>query len=210
MKPMPLSRITSIFNRCLQLFMALLALGFLAGCETTDVQSEKVVTGGKVGVGTWSTRAEFKDIRVTSSDGQIFQCEISEGLSSWERYRGKWTAVDGVLQQSSLRENTRAVLAGSLPWTDYTLELKARKLGGSEGFLILFGMPAADAPVFSWWNLGGWGNSAYAIQSPGIAEERVPGGIEENRWYDIKVVISGVTIETYLDGELIQTAQRTS
>lgn len=38
-----------------------------------------------------------------------------------------------------------------------TLEMKARKKGGSEGFLIFFGVNDQDGYVL---NIGGWGNSA--------------------------------------------------
>jgi hypothetical protein len=38
---------------------------------------------------------------------------------------------------------------------------QARKLSGSEGFLIVFGRKDRDR---YWWNLGGWGNSQHAIE----------------------------------------------
>ncbi len=37
--------------------------------------------------------------------------------------------------------------------------------------------------------------------------ERVPGSIEPNRWYDVKIVTSGAKMDCYLDGKLVQTAE---
>ena len=53
-------------------------------------------------------------------------------------------------------DNVRAI-AGDKTWTDYTYSLKARKLGGAEGFLILFRVQDENAKA--WWNIGGWGNT---------------------------------------------------
>lgn len=188
-----------------------LALLMSSGCETTKVEKPApVVTGGKIGVGTWATRAEFKDIRIMGPDGEIFAIDIPEDMSGWETNRGSWGVVDGALRQTSLWDDTRAVITGNLPWNNYAINLKARKLGGREGFLILFGMPSADSHVHSWWNLGGWGNTEHAIQTPGVPEKRIRGSIKEDHWYDIMIVIHDGIIEGYLDGELIQKVEGSS
>lgn len=175
------------------------------GCETTKVDKPApVVTGGKIGVGTWATRAEFKDVRIMGPDGEVFAIDIPEDMSGWETKRGSWEVVDGALRQTTLWDDTRAVITGNLPWSNYAINLKARKLGGREGFLILFGMPSADSNIHSWWNLGGWGNTEHAIQTPGVPEKRVRGSIEEDHWYDVLIVIHDSKIDAYLDGELVQ------
>jgi len=56
----------------------------------------------------------------------------------------------------------RAFVAGKF-WTDCTYSLKARKLGGAEGFLIPFNV--RDENAKSWWNLGGWGNTRHTIEN---------------------------------------------
>ena len=164
---------------------------------------------GLAGVGTWATRAEFKDIKITKGDQTLFESDFSRGLDGWDTWRGHWEVVDGTLRQLSLDEDARA-LVGDPSWTDYTLSFKARKLDGAEGFLALFGMAAADSPVKSWWNIGGWGNSAHAVQSPGIPEARQGGRIETGRWYDVRVELNDNEVRTYLDGRLVQTGARPS
>ncbi len=150
---------------------------------------------GLVGVGTWRTQAEFKDIRVTQ-DGKV----LFEGTKGWKFAGGDWKWDGDVLRQSGKGQDPRAY-AGKKDWKDYTLSLKARKLGGAEGFLVTFAAP--DEKSKSWWNIGGWGNSAHAVEMRGLDCARVPGAIEVNRWYDIKVELAGGRVRCYLDGKLI-------
>jgi hypothetical protein len=159
-----------------------------------------------IGVGTWRTQAEFREIEVTRGDTTLYASDASPGLEGWMPVRGRWQFEDGTLRQTSNQEDAVA-LFGDPDWSDYTLTLKARKLGGNEGFLILVGVP--DEETRNWWNIGGWGNTEHGIQIPGTPEERVAGRVETGRWYDIKVELSGDTIRTYLDGQLIQSSAQT-
>ncbi|MBI5386458.1 MAG: carbohydrate binding domain-containing protein [Verrucomicrobia bacterium] len=157
--------------------------------------------GGAIGVGTWLTQAEFKDIKVTRGGEPLYSCDFANGTQGWKLLgNGDWQAQDGVLRQNSRSENVRAV-AGDRKWTDYTYSLKARKLGGAEGFLILFRTQRDNEK--SWWNLGGWGNRRHAIEMGGVIGQEVEGSIETGRWYDIRVELTGSHIKCYLDGKLI-------
>lgn len=162
---------------------------------------------GRIGVGTWATQAEYKDIKVTRGGQTLFESDFSRGIGDWKTTRGKWEVMDGALRQSDPAEDVRAVV-GDLSWSDYTLTLKARKLGGREGFLVMFQAPGDDTK--SWWNLGGWGNTQHGLEVPGVAERRVPSTIEEGRWYDIRVELQGQNIKCYLDGKLIHDVTRTT
>src|SRR5579862_1356230 len=147
-----------------QLFRSI-AFGALASALASllpPVQAAEPIRG-MVGVGTWATQAEFKDIKVTKGDRTLFASDFAKGLQGWQTMRGKWEVKEGALRQTSNEENTRALI-GEPNWSDYTLTLKARKLGGNEGFLILFGIPEANFK--SWWNIGGWGNTRYGIEAP--------------------------------------------
>ncbi len=74
---------------------------------------------------------------------------------------GHWAVEDGALRQTDGRTDCRC-LAGDASWGDYTYSLKARKLGGAEGFLVIFHVK--DQGNWAWWNLGGWGNSRHALE----------------------------------------------
>ena len=155
---------------------------------------------GAIGVGTWRTLAEFKDIKVTRGDETLFACDFANGTRGWRRHGGEWSAQDGILKQKSMAENVRA-FAGDKNWSNYTYSLKARKLGGAEGFLIPF--LVKDEEAKAWWNIGGWGNVRHGIELDGIAGADVPGSIETGRWYDIRIEVQGANIRCFLDDKLI-------
>ena len=156
---------------------------------------------GCIGVGTWNTEAEFKDVKVTAPDGKVlFASDFSRNSDGWKFLGdGNWTVEDGALRQTAEKENVRAI-AGDRSWTDYTLELKARKLGGREGFLVLFHIKNDQDRV--WWNIGGWNNTQNAVELDETMDAKA-GHIETNRWYDIKVEVRGIGIKCWLDGKLI-------
>ena len=166
---------------------------------------------GGIGLGTWSTQSEYKDIEVTQGDKVLFKSDFSKELAPWRPEHGQWGVKDGALQQTSREVDCRCV-AGDPAWSDYTYRLKARKLGGAEGFLIMF--QVRDHNNWIWWNLGGWSNSRHALErcdsgSKGPLGNDVPGSIETGRWYDIRIELKGERIRCYLDGKLIHDASYT-
>lgn len=166
--------------------------------------TEAAPRGGAIGVGTWLTQAEFKDIRVTR-DGETLAAPELKDTKGWKLLgEGDWKARDGVLTQSAKAENVRAVF-GDKQWTDYTLSLKARKLGGEEGFLILF-RNQRDGDK-AWWNIGGWGNKRHGLEMGGLEDQQVDGHIETGRWYDLRVELKGGSVKCFLDGKLIHDAK---
>jgi alpha-L-arabinofuranosidase len=158
------------------------------------------VRSGAIGVGTWRTQAEFKDIKVTRGDETLFACNFADGTKGWNLQGGEWAAEGGTLQQKALADNIRA-FAGDKGWNNYTYTLKARKLGGNEGFLIPF--LVKDEEAKAWWNIGGWGNTRHAIEMDGITGNDVQGSIETGRWYDIRIEMKDTSVKCYLDGKLI-------
>ena len=170
-----------------------------------DARETSTKSSGMVGVGTWNTRAEYKDVTVTGPDGKVlYRSDFSNGMEGWDTAGGSWDVHDGALRQDMIATDVRAVI-GDPSWTDYTLALKARKLAGREGFLILFHSAGLDDPT--WWNIGGWENTSHAIQESVFPESHVEGRVETGRWYDIRIVLSGGTVKAYLDDQLIHSAE---
>jgi alpha-L-arabinofuranosidase len=173
-------------------------------CDVESAAAEPPAESGMVGVGTWLTQAEYKDIKVARGDEVLLSCDFASGTKGWKLQGGDWKAEGGVLKQTARDENIRAVI-GDKKWDNYTYTLKARKTGGAEGFLILFGVDKDNQK--SWWNIGGWGNKRHGLELPGVESKDVEGSIETGRWYDIKVELKGGNIKCYLDGKLIHDAQ---
>jgi alpha-L-arabinofuranosidase len=157
---------------------------------------------GAIGVGTWRTKAEYKDIKVTKNGQTLFASDFSNGTKGWNTPRGTWKVENGVLQQTSDVEDARA-MAGDESWFDYTYTVKARKISGDEGFLITFASKNGDK---SWWNLGGWNNTDEGLEMDGATDNRRPLKIETGRWYDIRVELKGTSIKCFLDDKLVREA----
>jgi len=172
---------------------------YTLGTEVTlDTQAPQTIKGS-IGVGTWETSAEYKDIRVEKAGELLYTSDFSKGADGWKTDGGNWSVVDGAYRQSN--RATGLSFFGDENWSDYTLTLKARKLNGAEGFLICFGRKGQER---NWWNIGGWGNTEHAIEfNQNSVGRHVPGSVEIDRWCDIKVQLEGPRIRCYLDGKLI-------
>ncbi len=157
---------------------------------------------GRIGVGTWNTAAEFRDVKVTDPDGKVlFASDFSTNSDGWQLLGdgAEWSVQDHALRQTAEREFIRALI-GDKSWTDYTLTLKARKISGREGFLVLFHIMGDEDRV--WWNIGGWNNTQNAVES-GSTLDGKRGFIQAGRWYDIRIEVRGDRVKCFLDGQLI-------
>jgi alpha-L-arabinofuranosidase len=161
---------------------------------------------GCIGVGTWNTAAEFKDIKVTAPDGKVlFTSDFTKGLAGWKTLGGEWKVQDGALRQTAEAEFIRA-LVGDKGWTDYRIDLKARKISGQEGFMVLFHI--TDDEDRYWWNIAGWNNTQHGVEL-GETLDSKRGSVETGRWYDIKVEVKGSSVKCWLDGRLVHDIKNT-
>ena len=168
----------------------------------------KSAPAGGIGIGTYHTAAEFKDVRVTANGRTLLQSDFTGDSGNWKTKNGQWAIRDGAWEQSDARATASAFI-GEADWQNYTITLKARKLRGAEGFLITIRQQGPENYVV--WNLGSFGNQFHSLQQRlGQQDQliaRTPGSIEANRWYDIKVQLTGERVDCYLDGQLIQSAE---
>ncbi len=171
---------------------------------------EMPLMGGKggVGLGTWATQAEYKDVVVTQGGKTLYSSNFTQGSADWKPVRGAWSVVDGALRQTDAGTDRRIMLtnAALTDASHYTLRLKARKMSGDEGFLVMF--QAQDEGSYYWLNLGGWRNTEHAIEkSMGGGKitlgSHATGSIETGRWYDVRVETVGNRIEAYLDDKKV-------
>lgn len=156
-----------------------------------------------------------------------FQDDFSQGTAKWVDLWGNWDIQDGALHQGMIDDNCIAVVADEFwqdEWTEYTFELRAKRLSGAEGFLIMFrlnGQPEVrgralrdlpprmvgqDPRTEYWWNIGGWGNTRTVVErwinSARIEQGLVaPHGVVQEQWHNIKIEnrLDGYTL--YFDGE---------
>ena len=156
---------------------------------------------GSIGLHTWHTAAEFKDIRVTRGGETLYAFDPKNGLKGWSKAKeGAWGVMDGVLRQADdAAQDTATTFMPGAEWDNYTLDLKARKLSGQEGFIIRFRDRRQQCVHL---NLGGWKNKEHGLEKgPSRPVARKPGSIETGRWYDITVQVEGERVKVWLDGQ---------
>lgn len=164
---------------------------------------------GGIAVGSWGTHNEFKDIKLSNTDGSNVSSLKND---DWKFTRGEWTVnSEDALVQSS--DETGSIAFYDIPFADnYAVSLKAKKTAGGEGFQI--GVAAEDEQNYYRVNIGGWGNTTAKVQrivngvsseSGNVAEQSYVGNvhIEDNKWYDVRVEVSDYEIKAYLNDEFI-------
>jgi alpha-L-arabinofuranosidase len=164
---------------------------------------------GAVGLGSWNTSVQYTNIVVTSNGVTLYQSDFAgSGTNGWSVYNGSWSVNNGVYQQTAIITDCRST-TGNTNWASYTLTLRARKVSGNEGFLILFNW--LDDNNWTWWNIGGWNNTQHALEqsvngTKSIIGQAVSGSITTGTWYDIRLVINGARVQCYLNNQLINDA----
>jgi len=160
---------------------------------------------GRIGLGTWETRAEFKDLNVTRDGKPLFT--IRNFKQQKKALSGKWVIRGSLMRQEDLGP-ARFVTFGNPNWSNYTINVKARKDSGKEGFLIRFADDGKGR--YYYFNLGGRGNTKHIIEKtvPGKRPQflvQSAGSINDKNWHDVKIELAGSVIRGYLDNKLIHT-----
>ena len=146
----------------------------------------------RVGVGTWATQAEYKDPQLIV-EGKTYKLP---DIATWKHNRG--------------HEPHMEICPTEFQGKKYTYTVKARKVDGREGFLLVYNYQ--NDRDFDWFNIGGWGNSQNAIeQSMGGGRTTIGGetrfSVETGRWYDLRVDVEGDSVTAYIDGKQELTAR---
>ena len=177
---------------------------FAENVGTTMVASEMTQTRRprptlfSVGLGSWNTEVEYKDVKVTIGDSRFT-------IDDYKFGKGKWAIKNGIINQSTQTTECVAISHEVFNATSYDLTLKARKKVGDEGFLIIFDY--FDEDNFKWFNLGGWGNTLHGIETTMAASKSTTktaaGSIEKGRWYDIRIEVRDTQVRAFIDGKLV-------
>ena len=179
----------------------------------TEANNNEPLMSGRVGLGAFDTQVEFRDLRIyDEKDELIYKGEFSD-LSGWNAMRGDWTAEDGVLKQNRRRSHPAVILLEDLALDAGRIEVQARRTGGSEGFVILFGAEGINEYLFA--NYGANRNSFSALQERGKSTDgrlfrggrSTRGPVEDNRWYDLEVKFDKRSAQMLLDGQLVSTGR---
>ena len=148
----------------------------------------------RVGYATWVTQASYT------------HCDPLPKTGKPETVNGNWEVNgEGILQQKGNVEGAMALCTHTIDSDHYTITCRARKDGGREGFMIVFNY--TDEKNYCWVNFGGWGNSQHAIEQvkdgSKIQTVTKAGQVEQGRWYDVKLTVSGDSVKVWLDSDLV-------
>ena len=159
---------------------------------------------GAVGLGSWNTYVQYTNVVVTSNGVTLYQSDFSSGASGWQVYNGTWSTSGGLYQQTAITTDCRST-TGNTNWANYTISVRARKVSGNEGFLILFNW--LDNNNWTWFNVGGWNNTQTAVEqmvngTKSIVGQGIPGSVQTGTWYDLRIVLTGSRIQCYVNNAL--------
>ncbi|MCR5181004.1 MAG: alpha-L-arabinofuranosidase, partial [Bacteroidaceae bacterium] len=173
---------------------------------TTEGEAQPFRAGG-IGVGSYATQCEYRDIKITMADGSV-QSIVPSQLQT---KKGEWAVEGDIIRQTSNGQVTLAQLP-QFSSDNYTLELKARKLSGAEGFFVYYGLNENGMNGYAA-NIAGWNNRTTAIQPlfrgrvNDVLGRRARQTVEENKWYDVKLVVTPMAVTLYVDGQEMTVAR---
>lgn len=157
---------------------------------------------GSLGLGTSKTQSVFKDFIVTENEKIIYHSDFINNQNDWEPASGHWRVEGDAYVQGDLDAN-RSSFVRKKAFGDCSVEVKAKKLKGNEGFKIIFG--AIDHENYYQVNIGASENKNAVIEKveggiPTPVGTSVPFIVENDRWYNIKTFTKGDVVECFVDG----------
>lgn len=177
--------------------------------------TDTALTGGKVGLYAHRASAKFDNVAVAPLFGDDFE---SGTATSWTTSGGTWAVVTDGSKVYNQPDNTAASLtayAGLSSWKNYTLVAKVKADSFDAGGFAGIGLVARRVDnnnyyVFMYYKLT---NTLKIVKIAGGAATdlaTVPYTMSVGAWYDLKAVVSGSTLELWVNGSKQLTATDTS
>ena len=164
---------------------------------------------GSIGLATWDTQTEYKDIEVTENGKVVYQSDFVNRPGEWQSIRGNWKVQDGAMAQT-VQGAQRLMILKDKSFDTYTLKLKARKTSGINAFIIPFAVTGQRSMLRA--HIGALVNASSIFEL--VMDEsvtnvsqpkRLSKPIETGRWYDIRLEVGLDKVDCYLDDQLIMT-----
>lgn len=166
--------------------------------------------GGRIGLGTYDTSVEFRNLRVAHGDQVLLNGKSLTSPAQLTSYGGDWRVKTGVIQQNNQRGSTRAML-GDFNWEDCSISFEAKKIAGREGFAVFFRSSPGGSRIE--WNVGGWNNQRHGLIAHLATHSETPqhivekeGSIPTGQWIPVRIELQGIRVKCILNGQLIHDA----
>jgi alpha-L-arabinofuranosidase len=165
--------------------------------------------GGWFGLGSTNSQVEFKDIRITDSQGTVIAGDDFQSIAKWDSpVAGTWQAEGGVLKQTDGSVGAAMIFMKYFELRTGKVTLKARRTGGNDAFNLIFNFKGGDNYVYS--NCGSGGNKWCDILQRGERGDQMfqkllftDKGLENGRWYDVTLDVGVSKAELFLDGKKV-------
>jgi alpha-L-arabinofuranosidase len=161
---------------------------------------------GGIGLATWDTQTEYKDIEVTENGKLVYKSDFTNHPEEWQSMRGNWKVQDGAMAQT-VQGAQRLMILKDKSFETYTLKLKARKTSGTNAFIIPF---AVNDRSMLRAHIGALLNNSVIFElvmdesvSNVSAIKRLSKPIETGRWYDIRLEVGLEKVDCYFDDKLL-------
>lgn len=164
---------------------------------------------GGIGLATWDTQSEYRDVEVTSNGQVVYKSNFINKPEEWSLLRGSWKVTgDAGLAQTAEGIQLLALLKNKT-FDTYTLKMQARKLGGYNAFIIPFAVK--DSNTFMRSHIGSWynSNSVYEKVTNGYevadmsVQKKLPLTIMPHTWYRLTLEVGQDTVKTFLNDTLL-------
>ncbi len=162
---------------------------------------------GYVGMGTWSTQTQFRNLKVTDAAGKVLEADMTD-TAQWVVTHGSWEQENGVYTQKSGENRTALIWKSGKVNKGSVIEFEVNKLSGAEGFLFYLGLKEPNLNSGYMLNVGGWGNVSTAMEkvhnnNSSVVSEKVRDRLDENHWHKVRLIITENGADYYLDEKLV-------
>ena len=181
----------------------------VSSLKILDPVTPKPKNSGSIGLATWDTQTEYKDIEINENGKLVYTSDFAKRPEEWQIIRGAWQVKDSAMAQTA-QGAQRLIILKDKNFETYTLKLKARKLSGTNAFIIPFAVKSARSHLRA--HIGSYVNQNCVFElvtdesvADVIPQKRLPKPIETGRWYEITLEVGMDTVKCYLDGQLLMT-----
>lgn len=154
---------------------------------------------GQVGIGAYGTITEYRDLKVTGSDGKTLfdggQLKADQ-VAQWEGGKDL-TLKDGILRPAG--DGLRTYF-GDRQWHDYTFTLKARPETERSTAAIFFNAQGGFFHLCEWY-VGGDGTSRLKFYDQDVATAKT--SFAAKAWHDLRVETKDGNIRCLVDGKVV-------
>lgn len=162
---------------------------------------------GGIGLATWDTQTEYRNIEVIENGKTVYQSDFANRSNEWTSVRGSWAVKDGAMAQTA-QGAQRLMLLKDKSFETYTLKLEARKISGTNAFIIPFAVNGQGTMLRA--HIGALVNNStvFEIVSEGSVAnvsptKRLAKPIETGKWYKIRLEVGYEKVDCYLDDVLL-------